>query len=57
LFAAPTNTIEYALRDKLGYGWALAGFEVTTIVLLMTVVGLGTESKGKSFLREAPGNA
>jgi SHS family lactate transporter-like MFS transporter len=49
LFAAGTNTIEYALRDKLGYGWALTAFEVTSIVLLMIVVGLGTESKGKSF--------
>jgi SHS family lactate transporter-like MFS transporter len=51
LFAAGTNTIEYALRDRLGYAWALAAFEITNIVLLMTVVGLGSERKGKSFLR------
>jgi len=30
LFAAPTNTIEYALRERFGYQWALAGFEVVT---------------------------
>jgi MFS transporter, SHS family, lactate transporter len=51
LFAAGTNTIEYALRDRLGYAWALAAFEITNIALLMTVVALGSERKGKSFLR------
>ena len=51
LFAAATNTLEYALRDKLGYGWSLAGFEVANIVLLMTVLALGSEKKGKSFVR------
>jgi SHS family lactate transporter-like MFS transporter len=52
LFAAPTNTIEYALRDKLGYGTALAAFEITTIGLLIIVLALGSERKGKSFVRE-----
>jgi len=52
LFAAPTNNLEYALRDHLGYAWALAAFEITNILLLATVVALGTERKGKSFLRE-----
>jgi MFS transporter, SHS family, lactate transporter len=54
LFAAGTNTIEYALRGKLGYSWALAGFEITNIALLITVLALGSEKKGKSFLRETP---
>ena len=49
LFAAPTNSIEYALRDHLGYEWALAAFEITTIVLLTIVVWLGREEKGKQF--------
>jgi SHS family lactate transporter-like MFS transporter len=52
LFAAGTNTIEYAMRDKLGYSWALTVFEVANIVLLMIVVALGSEKKGKSFLLE-----
>jgi SHS family lactate transporter-like MFS transporter len=52
LFAAGTNTIEYALRDRLGYGWALTVFEATNILLLITVVALGSERKGKSFVRE-----
>ena len=34
LFAAPVNTIEYALRDRVGYGWALASFETATILTL-----------------------
>ena len=50
LFAAPTNSIEYALRDRFGYAWALAGFEIATVILLMTVIALGPERKGKSFL-------
>jgi SHS family lactate transporter-like MFS transporter len=49
LFAAPTNTIEYALRDRFGYAWALAAFEIVNIVLLAMVVALGRESKGRSF--------
>jgi MFS transporter, SHS family, lactate transporter len=53
LFAAPTNNIEYALRDRFGYSWALAGFEIVNILLLATVVGLGTEQKGKSFVKAA----
>jgi SHS family lactate transporter-like MFS transporter len=51
LLASPTNNIEYALRDRLGYAWALAGFEFANILLLATVIVLGSEKKGKSFLR------
>jgi MFS transporter, SHS family, lactate transporter len=57
LFAAPTNNIEYALRNWLGYSWALAGFEIATILLLATVVALGSEEKGKNFLRQSDENA
>jgi len=52
LFAAGTNTMQYALHRKLGYSWALAGFEIANIALLMTVLALGSEKKGKSFVRE-----
>ena len=52
LFAAATNNIEFALRDWLGYAWALAAFEIATILLLAAVVTLGSEHKGKSFLRK-----
>src|SRR5215813_1027120 len=52
LFAAPVNTIEYALRDHFGYQWALAGFEGANIILLAIVVLLGRENRGKNFVQE-----
>jgi SHS family lactate transporter-like MFS transporter len=52
LFAAPTNTIEYALRDRVGYQWAIAGFEVVTILTLAVLLLLGTERHGRSFVRD-----
>jgi MFS transporter, SHS family, lactate transporter len=51
LFAAPTNTVEYALRNRFGYQWALASFETATIILLSIVVWLGSEAKGKQLSR------
>jgi SHS family lactate transporter-like MFS transporter len=49
LIAAPVNTIQHALRDRVGYSWALAGFEIVTIVVLTVVLSLGREEKGRSF--------
>lgn len=54
LLASPTNSIEFALRDKLGYSWALTSFEVVTIFLLALTISMGTERRGKSFLH-SPG--
>jgi SHS family lactate transporter-like MFS transporter len=53
LFAAPTNSIQYALRDHVGYQWAIAGFEIVTIVSLAMLLLIGTEARGRSFLRAA----
>ena len=50
LFAAPVNTIEFTLQKHLGYAWALSAFEMTNIVLLIIVVALGIEKKGREFL-------
>jgi SHS family lactate transporter-like MFS transporter len=52
LFASPTNTIEYALRERFGYSWALAGFEVTTILSLAVLLWVGAEEHGRSFVRQ-----
>jgi SHS family lactate transporter-like MFS transporter len=52
LLASPTNSIQYALRDKFGYSWALAGFETVTILSLALLLCSGAEAHGKSFLRE-----
>ena len=55
LFGSGTSTIEYALRDRFGYQWALTMFEVFTIVALIIVFGLGPEKRGRSFLKEQVG--
>jgi SHS family lactate transporter-like MFS transporter len=52
LFGSPTNTIEYALRDRIGYQWALTVFEGCTIAALVLVFALGPERKGKNFFRK-----
>lgn len=49
LFAAPVNNIVYALREWIGYSWALAAFQITNIFLLVIVLVLGTERKGRNF--------
>jgi SHS family lactate transporter-like MFS transporter len=51
LIASPTNAIEYSLRDRVGYQWAIAGFEVVTILTLTILLLLGSERHGRSFVR------
>ncbi len=51
LIAAPTNTVEFMLRAHVGYQWALAGFEIVTIAVLIVTIALGKERKGRSFHR------
>jgi len=53
LFGAATNSIEYGLQYRFGYGWALTIFEVCTILALMVVFALGPEQKGKSFVDDS----
>jgi MFS transporter, SHS family, lactate transporter len=51
LFAAPTNTIEFGLSRRLGYPWAMAAFEITTMVVGIIVISLGPERRGRDFLK------
>jgi hypothetical protein len=51
LLASGTNTIQYALREKFGYSWALATFETVTILTLALLLWWGVEAHGKSFVR------
>jgi SHS family lactate transporter-like MFS transporter len=51
LFAAGTNAIEFGLRNRAGYSWALASFEIITICSLIVVLLFGSEQKGKAFGR------
>ena len=57
LFASPTNSWLYGLRDRFGYQWALASFEIFTIVSAAVMLLLGTEAHGREFVRkpEPPG--
>lgn len=52
LIAAPINSIEYGLSSRVGYSWALAGFETVNIALLIVVLALGKERKGRGFVSE-----
>jgi len=55
LLASPTNTIQYALRDRVGYQWAIAGFEIVTIAALTLLLWQGKEDHSRSFVRaESP---
>jgi SHS family lactate transporter-like MFS transporter len=51
LLASPTNSIQYALRDRVGYQWAIAGFEIVTIVALTVLLWRGQENHSRSFVR------
>ncbi len=57
LLASPTNSIQYALRVRVGYQWAIAGFEVVTILTLTVLLLLGSERHGRSFVRDPLANA
>lgn len=51
LLASPTNSIQYALRDRVGYQWAIAGFETVTIAVLAVLLWCGKEDHSRSFVR------
>ncbi len=57
LLAASTPTVEFALRDHLGYPWALTSFELVVIAGLALLLFFGRENHGKSFLRDEVGSA
>lgn len=57
LFAAPTNSIEYGLSHLVGYGRAMAFFEITVIVVGATVIGFGWERRGRDFMQAAGSGA
>jgi len=50
LLSAATPTVEFALRDRLGYPWALTSFELIVIAGLTLLLLFGRENHGKSFL-------
>ena len=49
LIASPAVAIEYALRNRFGYPFALAVFEGAVVVSLLLIFYLGPERQGRSF--------
>jgi SHS family lactate transporter-like MFS transporter len=53
LLASPATAVEFLLRDRFGYPWALTMFEASAIALMIVIFWLGPEARNRSFLREA----
>jgi hypothetical protein len=51
--AAATPSVEFALRNKLGYSWALVSFELVVIAGLTVLLLFGREHHGRSFFEPA----
>lgn len=49
LMGAPSVSIEYALRSRVGYQWSLALFECVVIAVLLLVFAMGPERRGHDF--------
>jgi len=54
LMASPTVSIEYLLRDRMGYSAALAVFEFLVIASLIIVFVVGPERTGRQFHGSPP---
>ncbi len=52
LAGSPSVGIEYVLRDRFGYQWALTTFECSVIVILFLLLALGPERRGRSFFQQ-----
>jgi SHS family lactate transporter-like MFS transporter len=53
LLASPATAVEYLLRDRFGYPWALTIFEGSAICITIVLLWFGAEARDRSFLREA----
>jgi SHS family lactate transporter-like MFS transporter len=51
LLASPATVVEFMLRDRFGYPWALTMFEAGTIVLMIVIFWFGPEARDRSFVR------
>lgn len=49
LIASPAVSFEYALRNHLGYPWALTSFEACVIIALCLIFTFGPERLGRNF--------
>lgn len=53
LLASPATVVEFMLRDRFGYPWALTMFEAVTIVLMIVIFWFGPELRDRNFLSSA----
>ena len=53
LLSSPAVAVEFRLRDRFGYPWALTIFEAAVIILMIVIFWFGPEARNRSFLREA----
>jgi SHS family lactate transporter-like MFS transporter len=53
LLSSPAVAVEFRLRDRFGYSWALTIFEAAVIILMIVIFWLGPEARDRRFLREA----
>lgn len=49
LIGAPSVGIEFALRQKFGYSWALAAFEIASIAALAVLCACGPEKRNRDL--------
>jgi SHS family lactate transporter-like MFS transporter len=49
LLGSPAVSFEYALRNRLGYPWALTSFEACVIIALCFIFTFGPERLGRNF--------
>ncbi len=54
VIAARTAVFEHKLQNRVGYSWALAGFEIVTILVVAITVLAGPENTGRDFHPAAP---
>lgn len=57
LLSSPAVTLEYGLRDRIGYPWALTTFEAVVIVALLGLFLFGPEKTGRDFHRTSEARA
>jgi len=47
--------IQYKLKEHFGYQWAVAGFEIVTIVVLLSLLVWEVEQHSRSFTKKVQG--
>lgn len=57
LLASPAPALQFILRRRIGYSWALTVFEAGLIMLMMIIMWFGPEAKNRDFMQAVEENA